>query len=64
MKIQVTIKTVYGNELIYPVDDNARRFTELVKQKTLTRKHLEIIKALGFEVELINAYSLNGKGDL
>lgn len=62
MKIQVTIKTVYGNELIYPVDNNARYFTELVKAKTLTRRHLEIIKALGFEIELINAYSLKGEG--
>lgn len=58
MKIQVTIRTVYGNELIYPVDNNARKFAELVNQKTLNSKHLEIIKALGFEIELSNSYSL------
>jgi hypothetical protein len=63
MTIQVTIRTVYGKDLIYPVDDKARLFVSLVGQKTLTPKHLELIKALGFEVELLNAYSLTKEGN-
>jgi hypothetical protein len=58
MTIQVTIKTVYGKDLIYPVDDKAKLFAELVGLKTLTTKHIDLIKALGFTVELINGYSL------
>jgi hypothetical protein len=50
---------VYGNELTYPIDENAKRFAELIGQKTFKPRHLEIIKALGFEIELINAYELN-----
>lgn len=63
MTIQVTIKSVYGKTLIYPVDDKAKVFTALIGQKTLTTKHLELIKSLGFEVELINGYSLSKEGN-
>jgi hypothetical protein len=63
MTIQVTIKTVYGKDLIYPVDDKAKLFTALVGMKTLTTKHLDLIKALGFTIELINGYSLTKEGN-
>lgn len=61
MTIQVTIKTVYGKDLIYPVDANAKVFTALIGQKTLTQAHLELIKSLGFKIELVNGYSLKEK---
>lgn len=69
LKIQVYIKTVYGNELTYPFDENAKRFAELIRQKTFKPEHLDIIKSLGFEVELVNTYVLAdthaiGKGKL
>lgn len=53
MKIQVYIKNVYGNELIYPVCDKAQCFAKLKSQKTLTSYDISIIKQLGFEIEVV-----------
>lgn len=53
MKIQVSIKSVYGQEKIYPVCKNAKLFAELVGQKTLTRSDISKIKMLGYEVEVV-----------
>ena len=55
MQITVTIKNVYGNELIYPACDTARGFTDLLATKTLTRRHIEGIKALGYAVIVAQA---------
>ncbi len=57
-QVIVKIKNVYGNELICPVNEDAISFSKLVGQKTLSRQHLELIKSLGFEVVLSNAYNL------
>ena len=48
--ITVNIKNVYGNELIYPVCFNAKKFTSLTKNKTLSKKDIDIIKTLGYKV--------------
>lgn len=59
MEIQVTIKNVYGNEMIYPTCEQAKRFAELAKQKTLTSRELGIIKALGYTIRVVQpTYSL------
>lgn len=52
MEITVQIKTVYGNETIYPVDDSAKAFAKLAGTKTLTRSALQMIKALGYDVKV------------
>lgn len=54
MKIKVTIKTVYGEERIYPSCPIAESFCRLVGQKTLTRTDIGHIKAIGFEIEVIS----------
>lgn len=51
LKIQVTIKNVFGNETIYPFCERAKTFAALVGQKTLTRRDLDMIKRLGFSIE-------------
>lgn len=51
MKVIVQIKSVYGNELIYPINTTAQQFAKLVGKKTLSRADLQIIKSLGFEIE-------------
>jgi len=51
-EILVRIKTVYGNDLIYPVCDNAQKFAVLTNKKTLSKNELAYIKALGFEVKV------------
>ena len=48
--ITINIKNVYGNELIYPVCFNAKKFTSLTKNKTLSKKDIDIIKTLGYKI--------------
>lgn len=50
MQALVEVKTVYGVERIYPINDTAKQFAELTGQTTLSRKHLATIKGLGFEI--------------
>jgi len=54
MTIQVTIKNVYGNERIYPMKHKAIWFTSLTNKKTLDRDEIELIKKLGFQVEVVS----------
>lgn len=52
-QIYVTIKNVYGSELIYPACDMSAQFTRLSKTKTLTADNIKAIKLLGFKVEVV-----------
>jgi|TARA_R100000329_G_C7465770_1_gene164060 archaellum biogenesis ATPase FlaH len=53
--IHVEKKNVYGNELIYPVCQRAKRFAILTGQKTLSDGAIFQIKRLGYSVkEYIN----------
>ena len=54
MKIIVEIKNAYGNELIYPICNNAKLFAKMVNQKVLTKQNLIIIAQLGYEIELVH----------
>lgn len=49
-RITVTIRNVYGNELIDPLCETAQLFTKLTGRKTLTRSDIHWIKQLGYEV--------------
>ena len=53
MIIQVTIRNVYGNRLIYPACDKAREFAHLTGNKTLNHYNISTIKRLGYKVEVI-----------
>lgn len=48
--ITVEIRDIYGKQTIYPVCDKARTFAELTGTKTLTDRHIEIIKRLGYTI--------------
>ena len=50
MTIIVRRKTVYGNEVIYPVCETAQCLTLLGDTKTLTPRQINIIKALGYTI--------------
>jgi|TARA_R100000008_G_scaffold35541_1_gene20190 hypothetical protein len=52
-KIRVQIRNVFGNDLIYPMCINSKRFTDLTSSKTLSRNNIKIIKELGFEVDVV-----------
>lgn len=49
-QITVRIKNVYGNELVYPVCEAAKRFASLTNTKTFSHRNLCDIEALGFLV--------------
>lgn len=53
MTIQVKIKNVYGCERIYPVNQKAVWLTSLTRKKTLDRDEIEVIKKLGYNVEVV-----------
>jgi len=54
--IKVMLRNVYGEEKIYPACGSASVFAELLGQKTLTYKQIDLIKALGFTVEIVTSY--------
>jgi len=54
MKIQVTIKNVYGNELIYPKCRISKAFADIAKTKTLSIEVLKTIAEMGYQVQVIN----------
>lgn len=53
MKIQITIRNVYGNEQAYPVCDAAKLFAEIAGSKTLTPHTLNRVKRLGYQIEVV-----------
>ena len=56
MKIQVTIRKVYGRENIYPACEKADNFCRLLGQATLTHDNITIIKDLGYTVEVVSQH--------
>ena len=54
MNIQVIIKNVYGNQLIYPKCDISKAFSNIAKTKTLSIENLKTISQMGYQVEVVN----------
>ena len=53
MDILVQIKSVYGQDKIYPVCGKAKTFAEMVGQQMLTHYNIAHIKKLGFAVNVM-----------
>lgn len=51
--IEVEVRSVYGKTLIYPKNEAAQIFAHIAGKKTLDRSDLNLIRALGFEVEQV-----------
>lgn len=49
MTILVETRNVYGNERIYP-KSHSKALESLTSQKTLSKRHIEALKELGFQV--------------
>ena len=49
MKIIVSKKNVYGNELIYPICDKAKLFALISDKVTLSPRVITLIKKLGYQ---------------
>ncbi len=52
-KLIIKFKDVYGRELAYPENEVANLFCKLMDAKAFTRKQLEMIHQLGFEIEVV-----------
>jgi hypothetical protein len=52
MFITVQVRNVYGNDLVYPMDDTAALFARLVGAKTFNAGQLATIKALGYAIHV------------
>lgn len=52
-EIKVTIKSVYGENKVYPLCDKSRAFADMLNQKTLTMRNIEHIKRIGFTVVVV-----------
>jgi hypothetical protein len=51
--ITVAVRSVYGNDLVYPADDSAALFASLIGAKTFNRSQIAKIKALGYTVHVV-----------
>ncbi len=53
--LQITLKTksVYGNELIYPVCETSQKFANLINKKTFSNYDINIIKSLGYQITIL-----------
>ena len=54
MKIQIEIRSQYGNTLAYPICQAAKLFTRISGTKTLSAQALKDIQALGFDIVCVN----------
>ena len=52
MEIKLYKKNVYGNELLYPACDIAKKFAILLGVKTFTTRTIVNIKSLGYKVTI------------
>lgn len=53
MSIRIQKRSVYGNDLVYPICDKAKLFAEIAEQKTLTPRVLMLIQSLGYSLEYV-----------
>ena len=52
MKLTIKKKNVYGEYKYYPVCADSQIFARIAGTKTLSKRRLNLIKSLGYELEL------------
>lgn len=57
-EILVEIKSVYGQEKIYPICPHAKMFAAIAGTKTLTLEVVAQIKKMGFPVKVISSQTI------
>lgn len=56
--INVTMKNVYGNNLVYPACNEAMLLAELSGKITFDKRAIDVLKRLGYEIVVTNGYEL------
>ena len=59
MTLQIQFRSVYGNDLVYPVCDQAKLFAKLLNVKTFNHHQIETIKQLGYGFEAVTVQPRN-----
>jgi len=52
MSITVSVRSVFGNDLVYPADDTAGLLARLAGTKTFSAHQLRMVRALGYTVQV------------
>lgn len=52
MHITIAVRNVYGNDMVYPADDDAAKFAALLKVKSFNAFQIGMIKSLGYAVHV------------
>ena len=52
MHITVQVRSVYGNDLVYPADERAVLFASLLRVKSFNAQQIHAIRALGYAVNV------------
>ena len=53
MLVEIKEKSVYGGTLLYPNNQTAIFFAELINKKTFNTRDLDIITDLGYTIKII-----------
>lgn len=51
MTITVRIRNIYGQDLVYPADEQANLLAALTGKKTFSTRDISVIKRLGYEIK-------------
>lgn len=52
--IEIEVRSVYGNDLIYPINDAAKALARIAGKKTLSVQNIKDACAIGLEVVEVN----------
>ena len=55
MTVTIETRTVYGNEMIYPIGESAEHVKRLTGKKTVDLSDLRALQGLGIEVVLLTS---------
>tara|TARA_Y100000114_G_scaffold30663_1_gene26266 strand:+ start:304 stop:495 length:192 start_codon:yes stop_codon:yes gene_type:complete len=58
MIINISVKNVYGNWLFYPECKISKGIAAIAKSKTLTKDNLDILKSIGYEINLVSSTTI------
>lgn len=56
--VEIKVKSVYGNTLIYPANEAAELIAKIAGTKTLSNQVLAYAEQLGFQIKEVPAYQL------
>lgn len=62
-EIKVSVTSGFGKEFFYPECDISKLLSDLAQQRSFTLADIELIKKIGFEVEVVkmNRLKLSGR---